>query len=346
MNSWQQSPGTCSSHPRPNLQRSWNIIFAVITERATNPRGSKNRPIQLRITLSVMHRSSGIWRPLKLKQSSLESHSIPRTLRPFSTHLSWSSLITRSLICRLLDTQWVRFILDWFMTSWASRVMLHASSWSSQPEIQLSTYIFSDSFSTTREGVNLDKWCWTVAFSRNGLLLLPKGTRVKRITLMIPWSSQRNLCTSLSSRCTSIWRKALVMSAHNATFQRWNLNRMPTRSGSKFGPVSKQSLRDTWLRPFAEASNTGRTFVFILDSLTTGLWGIKKMGRDTLSWSTRTSSMTPLNSISRITSWYLDSIPGSLLRHWDIRFNRPLARFSLFNNLDLSKFYFQGRATE
>ena len=90
--------------------------------------------------------------------------------------------------------------------------------------IQLSTYMLLVSSSTTGEVGYWDKWFLMVAFNRNGLLLLPNGTLVNLITRVTSRSFQKKQCTSRSMGCTPTWRKALVMSAHKANFQRLNQN--------------------------------------------------------------------------------------------------------------------------
>ena len=250
-------------------------ILASITNGVTNPKGSNKRAIQLKTTHFVTHRSSGTTTPLNEKQSPDESHCIPRTFSdPSSTHLSWNSRMTSSPTWVLLEPHWVRHMPASLIITLASLVISQACTWSSHPEIQLSTYMLLVSSSTTGEVGYWDKWYLMVAFNRNGLLLLPDGTRVNLITRVTPWSFQKNRCTSRSTGCTPTWRKALVMSAHKANFQRLNLIKIPSKSGIKLGPVSRQSFSDTLLWPLAEVSKTGRTLVLILDSFTTGLWGI------------------------------------------------------------------------
>ena len=223
----------------PNMPYSPEILkqdLSLHNQWVANPEGSNKRAIQLKATRFVTHRSSGTTTPLNEKQSPDESHCIPRTFSdPSSTHLSWNSQMTSSPTWVLLEPHWVRYMPASLITTLTSLVISQAWTWSSHPEIQLSTYILLVSSSTTGEVGYWDKWYLMVAFNRDGLLLLPYGTRVNLITRVTPWSFQKKLWMSRSTGCTLTWRKALVMSAHKAKFQPLNLIKIPSKSGIKSG---------------------------------------------------------------------------------------------------------------
>ena len=61
------------------------------------------------------------------------------------------------------------------------------------------------------------------------------------------------------------------MSPVTATGHLLNLKMISIRSGSRHGPISRQSFKETPFGPHDEASKTGRTFVVVLLSFTTGL---------------------------------------------------------------------------
>ena len=200
-----------------------------------NPEGSNKRAIQLEATRFVTHRSSGTTTPLNEKQSPDESHCIPRTFSdPSSAHLSWNSRMTSSPTWVLLEPHWVRHMPASLLTTLASLVISQACTWSSHPEIQLSTYMLLVSSSTTGEVGYWDKWYLMVAFNRNGLLLLPNGTRVNLITRVTPWSFQKKwwmsrstgciyLEESLSNVCTQ--SKLPTSESHQNTKQIWDQTR-------------------------------------------------------------------------------------------------------------------------
>ena len=185
------STRTSSIQASPILQRSWNKILASITNGATNPT-SNRRAIQLKTTRFVTHRSPGTTTPQNEKQSPDESHCIPRTFSDPSSHLSWNSRMTSSPTWVLLEPHWVRHMPASLIIILASLVLSHACTWSSHPEIQLSTYILLVSSCTTGEVGYWDKWYLMISFNRNGRLLLPNGTQVNLITRGTPWSFQKN----------------------------------------------------------------------------------------------------------------------------------------------------------
>ena len=240
----------------------------------TKPSGSNNLLIKLKMTRFVMSRFSGMWIPSKEKQSSFANHFMPKTrMTSSSTYLSWNSWCNSSATTSLLEPHFTNGKLAWFMTADASWMNEQASSCESEPESKSSTYKFSFNSCVTWDWGTVDKWYLTVAFNRKGLLQLPNGTLQKRITLCSPWKFQRNLWTSRSWILTPIWRKAFSMSAVIANFHLRKRINISVSLVNKLGPMFMQLLRDMPLYPLQDASNTGRTFVVSLFSLTTGLWG-------------------------------------------------------------------------
>ena len=122
----------------------------------------------------------------------------------------------------------------------------------------------------------LSVYSWRDGISRlrrKELHVFPKITRLNLITLVLPLTSHRNRCTSLSSGCRLICKKALVMSAVRAYFHCRNRSRICTKFGVRLGPAFMQSFSDTPFSPLHEALKTGLILVVRLSSLTTGLCG-------------------------------------------------------------------------
>lgn len=114
-----------------------------------------------------------------------------------------------------------------------------------------------------------------VAASRNGLDDTPNTTRViLRVHCSVSSASggpvnQKNLRASLSSSATQICRKALVMSAKNATGCSLTFIKTLRTSGFRFGPMRSQSLSEGKPSSCDEASNTTLNLVVTLSSLIT-----------------------------------------------------------------------------
>ena len=269
------SGGTSSSHPSSRVQNSWNRRLACNTYGAANPNGSKSFEKKLKTTLLVIHKSGAKTEPLKVKQSSDASHNKPRTLKDSrSRYLSLKSRCNISATSGLLDPHFTKGMLACDMILIASFTMVQHSSTESAPDTKSSAYMFSFNSSTTLDSGKPDKWNCTVAFSRNGLLQLPKGTLVNLITLVVPLTSQRKRCTPQSSFLTPVCRNAFSMSDVIAICHRRKRSKISVRLDRRHGPTSIQSFRDRPLNPLADASNTGLTFVDTDDSLKTAPCGI------------------------------------------------------------------------
>ena len=262
--------GTSSSHPSSRVHSSWNRHLACNTYGPANPNGSKSFEKKARTTLLVIHKSGAKTEPLKVKQSSDASHNKPRTLKDSrSRYLSLKSRCNISATSGLLDPYFTKGMLAWDIILIASFTMVQHSSTESDKKsafLQLLNYSFDSG--------KPDKWNCTVAFSRNGLLQLPKGTLVNLITLVVPLTSQRKRCTSQSSFLTPICRNAFSMSDVIAICHRRKRGKISVRLDRRHGPTSIQSFRDRPLNPLADASNTGLTCVDTDDSLITGRCGI------------------------------------------------------------------------
>lgn len=122
------------------------------------------------------------------------------------------------------------------------------------------------------------RWCWSVVASRIGLDVVLKGILV---TLKLSTSgsgllsmglsaNHRNLNASRPSGTTLICRKAFSTSVTSAASYRRKFRSNCTRSGCKFGPLSRLSLRDLAVALCDEASKTILSLVVALPFRSTG----------------------------------------------------------------------------